>query len=97
MTADPQQQHLEYNFDGIVGPTHNYGGLSVGNIASMAVAMMSGVSLSNEKSYLVGKFARLALQTANLDYNGRFCMVSAGAGNKKAQPPCPCRSTAPQA
>ena len=25
----------EYNFDGIVGPTHNYGGLSVGNTASM--------------------------------------------------------------
>lgn len=49
-----------------------------------AVAMLSGVSLTNEKSYLVGKFARLALQTAELDYNGRLCMVSAGAGNKKA-------------
>ncbi|MBB6053835.1 molybdopterin oxidoreductase family protein [Armatimonas rosea] len=49
-----------------------------------AFAMLSGVSLTNEKSYLVGKFARLALQTANLDYNGRLCMVSAGAGNKKA-------------
>lgn len=49
-----------------------------------AMAMMSGVSLSNEKSYLMGKFARLALQTKNLDYNGRFCMVSAGGGNKKA-------------
>lgn len=49
-----------------------------------AFAMMSGVSLTNEKSYLAGKFARLALNTANLDYNGRFCMVSAGAGNKKA-------------
>ncbi len=47
-------------------------------------AMLSGVSLSNEKSYLAGKFARVALQTANLDYNGRLCMVSAGAGNKKA-------------
>jgi assimilatory nitrate reductase catalytic subunit len=47
-------------------------------------AMLSGVSLTNEKSYLVGKFARVALQTANLDYNGRLCMVSAGAGNKKA-------------
>ena len=46
--------------------------------------MLSGVSLTNEKSYLIGKFARLALQTANLDYNGRYCMVSAGAGNKKA-------------
>jgi assimilatory nitrate reductase catalytic subunit len=47
-------------------------------------AMLSGVSLTNEKSYLIGKFARLALHTANLDYNGRYCMVSAGAGNKKA-------------
>ena len=26
----------EVNFDGLVGPTHNYGGLSVGNIASMS-------------------------------------------------------------
>ena len=49
-----------------------------------AFAMLSGVSLSTEKSYLVGKFARVALKTANLDYNGRLCMVSAGAGNKKA-------------
>lgn len=49
-----------------------------------AFAMLSGVSLTNEKSYLVGKFARVALKTKNLDYNGRLCMVSAGAGNKKA-------------
>src|SRR5580704_15445075 len=28
-----------------------------------AVALLSGVSLTNEKSYLVGKFARVALQT----------------------------------
>ncbi len=49
-----------------------------------AFAMLSGVSLTNEKSYLVGKFARLALHTANLDYNGRYCMVSAGTANKKA-------------
>jgi assimilatory nitrate reductase catalytic subunit len=47
-------------------------------------AVLSGVSLTNEKSYLVGKFARLAVGTANLDYNGRFCMVSAGVGSKKA-------------
>ncbi len=47
-------------------------------------AVLSGVSLSNEKSYLIGKFARVALQTKNLDYNGRLCMVSAGTGNKKA-------------
>jgi assimilatory nitrate reductase catalytic subunit len=49
-----------------------------------AFAMLSGVSLTNEKSYMMGKFARVALKTANLDYNGRLCMVSAGAGNKKA-------------
>jgi assimilatory nitrate reductase catalytic subunit len=49
-----------------------------------AFAVLSGVSLTNEKSYLVGKFARVALKTENLDYNGRLCMVSAGAGNKKA-------------
>lgn len=49
-----------------------------------AVAVLSGVSLTNEKSYLMGKFARLGVQTAELDYNGRLCMVSAGAGNKKA-------------
>lgn len=47
-------------------------------------AVLSGVSLTNEKSYMIGKFARVALKTANLDYNGRLCMVSAGAGNKKA-------------
>ncbi|SEM65036.1 assimilatory nitrate reductase catalytic subunit [Chitinophaga rupis] len=49
-----------------------------------AFAVLSGVSLTNEKSYLMGKFARVAIKTANLDYNGRLCMVSAGAGNKKA-------------
>ena len=49
-----------------------------------SVAVLSGVSLTNEKSYLMGKFARVGLQTRNLDYNGRLCMVSAGAGNKKA-------------
>src|SRR5262245_47647957 len=30
------RQHREFNFDGIVGPTHSYGGLSLGNVASMA-------------------------------------------------------------
>ncbi len=28
--------YREYNFDGLVGPTHNYGGLSIGNVASMS-------------------------------------------------------------
>src|SRR5947208_5123262 len=32
----------------------------------------------------MGKFARVALQTKHVDYNGRLCMVSAAAANKKA-------------
>lgn len=47
-------------------------------------AVLSGVSLDNEKSYLMGKFARLGVGTANLDYNGRLCMVSAGKANMMA-------------
>jgi assimilatory nitrate reductase catalytic subunit len=47
-------------------------------------AVLSGASLTTEKAYLMGKFARMCLKTSNIDYNGRLCMVSAGAGNKKA-------------
>jgi assimilatory nitrate reductase catalytic subunit len=49
-----------------------------------SVAVLSGASLTTEKTYLMGKFARVCLRTSNIDYNGRLCMVSAGAGNKKA-------------
>jgi assimilatory nitrate reductase catalytic subunit len=49
-----------------------------------AFAVLSGASLTTEKAYLMGKFARVCLRTANIDYNGRLCMVSAAAGNKKA-------------
>lgn len=42
-----------------------------------------GGSLTNESAYLLGKFARVALQTKYIDYNGRFCMsAAASAGNK---------------
>lgn len=47
-------------------------------------AFLGGASMTNEKAYLNGKFARIALKTANIDYNGRLCMVSAGAANKLA-------------
>jgi assimilatory nitrate reductase catalytic subunit len=47
-------------------------------------ASLSGASLTTEKCYLMGKFARVCLKTPYTDYNGRLCMVSAGAGNKKA-------------
>lgn len=49
-----------------------------------AFAVLTGASLTTEKCYLLGKFAHMCLQTSNIDYNGRLCMVSAGAGNKKA-------------
>ncbi|MEM7337988.1 MAG: molybdopterin oxidoreductase family protein [Actinomycetota bacterium] len=49
-----------------------------------ANAVLSGGSLTNEKVYLVGKLARLGLATPHIDYNGRFCMTSAGAANKLA-------------
>jgi assimilatory nitrate reductase catalytic subunit len=49
-----------------------------------AVALLGGASLTNEKAYLLGKFARLALGTRHIDYNGRLCMVAAGAANLKA-------------
>jgi len=49
-----------------------------------AFAVLSGASLTNEKAYLMGKFARMCLKTSNIDYNGRLCMVSAAAANKKA-------------
>jgi assimilatory nitrate reductase catalytic subunit len=46
-------------------------------------ALLGGASLTNEKAYLMGKFARVAVKTANIDYNGRLCMVSAAAASKK--------------
>lgn len=48
-----------------------------------AYAVLTGASLTNEKAYLMGKLARVALRTANIDYNGRLCMVSAAAASKK--------------
>src|SRR5260221_9071801 len=35
MNATPAAEFREYNFDGLVGPTHHYGGLSHGNPASI--------------------------------------------------------------
>ncbi|QOY91058.1 molybdopterin oxidoreductase family protein [Paludibaculum fermentans] len=49
-----------------------------------SVAVYGGASLITEKSYLLGKFARVALGTRHIDYNGRLCMVSAGTAYKLA-------------
>ena len=44
-----------------------------------AVGVFGGGSLTNEKAYLLGKLARVALRTKHIDYNGRFCMSSAAS------------------
>lgn len=49
-----------------------------------AFGVLSGASLTTEKTYLMGKFARVCLKSKHIDYNGRLCMVSAAAANKKA-------------
>ncbi|MBV9653685.1 MAG: molybdopterin oxidoreductase family protein [Acetobacteraceae bacterium] len=49
-----------------------------------AVAVFGGGGLTNEKAYMLGKFARVGLGTANIDYNGRFCMASAAAAGLRA-------------
>ena len=49
-----------------------------------SVAVFGGGGLTNEKAYALGKFARVALRTSNVDYNGRFCMSSAAAATNRA-------------
>ncbi|MFL5277880.1 MAG: N-succinylarginine dihydrolase, partial [Myxococcales bacterium] len=47
----------EYNFDGIVGPTHNYAGLSSGNVASMS----HGGQVSNPRRAALQGLAKMRL------------------------------------
>ena len=49
-----------------------------------AVGVFGGGGLTNEKAYQLGKFARVALGTRFVDYNGRFCMSSAAAAGNRA-------------
>ncbi|OBF63515.1 nitrite reductase [Mycobacterium sp. 852002-51971_SCH5477799-a] len=46
-----------------------------------SVGCFGGGGLTNEKAYQLGKFARVALRTSAIDYNGRFCMSSAAAAS----------------
>jgi SAM-dependent methyltransferase len=60
-----------------VGSTqHRYG--------NDAVGVFGGGGLTNEKAYQLGKFARVALRTSCIDYNGRFCMSSAASAGVRA-------------
>lgn len=58
-------------------------GLQAEHGADSVAAFGSG-ALTNEKAYLLGKFMRVAVRSANIDYNGRYCMSSAAAGQNKA-------------
>jgi assimilatory nitrate reductase catalytic subunit len=49
-----------------------------------AVGVFGGGGLTNEKAYALGRFARVALRTSTIDYNGRFCMSSAAAAGQRA-------------
>ncbi|MHB8621116.1 MAG: molybdopterin oxidoreductase family protein, partial [Chloroflexota bacterium] len=49
-----------------------------------AISLYSGSSMTNEKCYLMGKFARVGLGTRHIDYNGRLCMSAAAGGYDKA-------------
>lgn len=48
------------------------------------VAVFGGGGLTNEKTYALGKFARVVLRTPFIDYNGRFCMASAAAASNRS-------------
>ncbi|MFD2655969.1 assimilatory nitrate reductase catalytic subunit NasC [Gracilibacillus thailandensis] len=45
-----------------------------------ALSVYGSASVTNEEAYLLGKFARVALETRHIDYNGRLCMASAATG-----------------
>jgi assimilatory nitrate reductase catalytic subunit len=49
-----------------------------------AIAAFGSGALTNEKAYLLGKFVRVVLRSPNIDYNGRYCMSSAAAGQNRA-------------
>jgi len=67
---------LDYVAERVLALQARYGKPSVGAFGSGA--------LTNEKAYLLGKFVRVALRSPNIDYNGRYCMASAAAGQNRA-------------
>jgi assimilatory nitrate reductase catalytic subunit len=49
-----------------------------------AAGVFGGGGLTNEKAYALGKFARVGLRSASIDYNGRFCMSSAATAANRS-------------
>ncbi|MCL7749682.1 assimilatory nitrate reductase catalytic subunit NasC [Halalkalibacter alkaliphilus] len=46
---------------------------------SNALSVYGSATITNEEAYLLGKFARVALGTRYIDYNGRLCMSAAAS------------------
>jgi assimilatory nitrate reductase catalytic subunit len=67
---------LDYVAEQIVAISKAHGPAAIGAFGSGA--------LTNEKAYLLGKFVRVVLRSPNIDYNGRYCMSSAAAGQNRA-------------
>ncbi|CUB42844.1 MULTISPECIES: assimilatory nitrate reductase catalytic subunit NasC [Bacillus cereus group] len=49
-----------------------------------SISVYGSGSMTNEKCYLLGKFARIGLGTRYIDYNGRFCMSAAAMASNQA-------------
>jgi assimilatory nitrate reductase catalytic subunit len=76
LVAASWDEALDFVAERLVAIRERHGAAALGAFGSGA--------LTNEKAYWLGKFARLALRTPNVDYNGRYCMSSAAAGQNKA-------------
>ena len=92
-TADRLTEPLVRNAAGVLRPTRWDAALDLvaDRLAVLSaehgpdtVAVFGGGGLTNEKAYQLGKFARVALGTKNIDYNGRFCMSSAAAAANRS-------------
>ncbi|ARK28581.1 assimilatory nitrate reductase catalytic subunit NasC [Halalkalibacter krulwichiae] len=49
------------------------------NYGKDALSVYGSATITNEEAYLLGKFARVALGTKYIDYNGRLCMSAAAS------------------
>ncbi|WP_416150446.1 assimilatory nitrate reductase catalytic subunit NasC [Salipaludibacillus sp. HK11] len=49
-----------------------------------ALSVYGSASITNEEAYLLGKFARVALETRYVDYNGRLCMSASASAAAKS-------------
>ena len=87
--ADPARRQGRHRWSGPPGTRRSTTSSAAGRRSRRehgkdAVAVYSGSSMTNEKCYLTGKFARVGLGTRHIDYNGRLCMSSAAMAYARA-------------